>query len=267
MEIPLSIDSEYGILACAIVGYPDNYYRLELKPMLIKEMNKLINILQLNGVRIFQPNPFPGAPNQVIDQLTPRDIGFVIGQKLFISSMCEKRRRDEWKGIEHFFPMLSGDIIHIPPDVCIEGGDIVIEGDVVYCGVSSRTTMAGISFLKGSLGNNYTVIPLPIKEIHLDLVFNIIDRGIALIHSPLFEFIPEGITNNYSLIEVGKTEYEMTAINSLSIGNKIILVRDTCRKTISSLRTFGFEVIEVEYNGVPQKGGGIRCSILPLNRL
>ena len=63
-------------------------------------------------------------------------------------------------------------IINVPSDIYLEGGDIVVDNKLVYVGISERATMDGVSFLRKVLGNDYSVIPLKLKPkfLHLDVV-------------------------------------------------------------------------------------------------
>ena len=261
-KIKIRINSEYGLLREAIIGYYKNYYRKDLIKLLQKEMENLKSTLRMHNVKVHEPDEVQGLN----DQVTPRDIGFVIGNKFFISSMVERRRQNEWKGIMRIIKRIDGEIIKAPPNVFIEGGDILIDGNTVFVGLGERTNAGGLNFLKEKLKDEYTLYPVKINALHLDVVLNIIARDLVLCYFQRIKEIPSYIKEKFALIETTRKEFGALCINALSIGNGRVLVRKGFDRINNLLRDHGLDVIEISFTVIPRKGGGIRCTVLPLRR-
>ena len=54
-------------------------------------------------------------------------------------------------------------IIKVPSNIYLEGGDIIVDNKTIYVGISERTTIDAITFLKDIFGEKYSIIPLKLK--------------------------------------------------------------------------------------------------------
>ena len=93
-------------------------------------------------------------------------------------------------------------------DTSIEGGDVIIDDDIVYVGISQRTVISAIGQLEEALPE-YTIVPVKLHEkfLHLDCVFNIVSESEALIYPQAIE--PDAadmLAKRYDLIEVPEDE-------------------------------------------------------------
>ena len=261
-KIKIQVSSEHRPLREAIIGYYQNYYRQDFIKVLQYEIENLKSVLIENGVRVYELDPVSGLK----DQVTPRDIGFVIGNTFILSSMVEKRRRNEWKGLKKVLEMIDGRIIRAPKSAFIEGGDILINGTEIFVGIGERTNFDGLHFLKGIFENEYDIFPIKINALHLDVVFNIISDDVAIYYPSLIEQLPDIIKNKFLLIKTNSLEYQAMCVNSLSIGNGKILVREGFPRLNKLLQDVGLDIIEIPFTVIPLKWGGIRCTVLPLRR-
>lgn len=245
-------------------------------PQLEKEFTRLTETLENHGVEVLIPE-YVGK--FVYDQLTPRDIGVTVGDKFVICNMAKSSRRYEVAGIfDHILSMEGTEPnILIPPnhDMLIEGGDIIVDKQHIYVGLTERTNRKAVNFLRANFGLTFNVVPVPCKSsdpgediLHLDCVFNPVGKDHALIYSPGIEDVPREITDNYQLIEVPKEAQQELATNVLSIREDLVLSRDhpACRDAHEALRNAGIEVVTIPFDGAPSTGGAIRCCTLPLVR-
>ena len=93
-----------------------------------------------------------------------RDLAFVIGNKFFISNMKKENRKKAINGWNKIIEQINPqDIVNVPSNIFLEGGDVIVDDKTVYVGISERTTMEGVKFLKETLGNEYQVIPLKLE--------------------------------------------------------------------------------------------------------
>jgi N-dimethylarginine dimethylaminohydrolase len=150
----------------------------------------------------------------------------------------------------------------------IEGGDVIIDRETIYVGLSNRTHQKAVDHLQ-SLLNQFNVIAISFKEkfLHLDCVFNVVSPDVALIypHALTKEDI-ELFSSRYELIEVSEEEQFTLGTNVLSIGNKKILSLPVNKQVNKQLRNRGFEVIEVDITEIIKSGGSFRCCTLPILR-
>ncbi len=244
----------------------------ELQP----EFEAFRQALQAEGVEVQEP-AYVGK--FVYDQLTPRDIGMVIGKRFLICNMARASRRYEVTGI---FPHILSEqaaepnlLIPDDPFALMEGGDIVVDKGRLLAGVSQRTNEAGLAYLERQFGKEFEVLPVYCKALsqgenvlHLDCTFNPIGRRHCLIYPDGFQRIPPFIRENYKWISVSREEQAALATNVLSVNEETVISRQhpLCRRVNAEMRSAGFRVLELPFNAAPSTGGSFRCCSLPLER-
>jgi arginine deiminase len=148
-----------------------------------------------------------------------RDYQFVLGGGAFLSSMAKQARWKEPAIARFLFDHALGhgaasfDVRELPlgaramrrieaapGDLLIEGGDVMALGrELVLVGISERTTLRGATALALALRwlrqrapdafpfTELCAVELPPKRamMHLDTVFTLVDRGLALAYPPL----------------------------------------------------------------------------------
>ncbi|QDP39818.1 dimethylarginine dimethylaminohydrolase family protein [Radiobacillus deserti] len=202
------------------------------------------------------------------EQVFTRDIGFSLGHIMFVASMANQLRRGEenvlklWLEDEglSYYNIIGEDI---------EGGDVIIDQDTIYIGLSNRTNKDAVEHVKRVLGDKYDVkaIPFTEKYLHLDCVFNVLSPEVAIIYpEALTQEDIELFSSRYELIEVTEEEQFTLGTNVLSIGNKKVISLPGNQKVNQNMREKGFEVIEVEYSEIIKSGGSFRCSTMPILR-
>lgn len=225
--------SEYGELKKVVVCSPTHMSITEVinetqkhyvednidETLATKQHRTFVQAMLANGIDVYSLPPSEHLPEQVFT----RDIGFTLGDTVFVSHMGSDIRSGEeeilksWLAENHAnYTPLSGH--------SVEGGDVIIDRDIVYVGISGRTCHEGSEKISEALPG-YTVYPIPIEKsyLHLDCVFNVISPTEALIFSPaLREKELEFLSARYKLIEVSKEEQFTMGTNVLSIGNKKI---------------------------------------------
>ena len=138
MQRSVWVNSETGRLRSVIIGYPDSFvlpapinqkhtiYHDEhperpTRDRLRPEFDRFRAALESCGVEVLQPVPVDDVP----DQLTPRDIGFVIGDTFVVASMATACRKEEWRGVQGVLEQIpEGNILWTPESVVLEGGDV-----------------------------------------------------------------------------------------------------------------------------------------------
>ncbi|WP_110943252.1 dimethylarginine dimethylaminohydrolase family protein [Virgibacillus senegalensis] len=220
--------------------------------------------LEEHGAEVVRLEP----QHQLNEQVFTRDIGFCIGEDLFLSEMNTQIRGAEVDALKQ--TLQKEDISYQHPFLqSIEGGDVMVDRDKVWVGISKRTTMEAVETLKSKLGNDYQVTPLPIDEgiLHLDCAFNILSPDWALVYPDAFT--PEDyqkLEEYYQLIEVTAAEQFSMGTNVLSIGDRKVISMPQNQDVNEKMRHAGFQVIEVEFSEIIKSGGSFRCCSLPVYR-
>ena len=215
------------------------------------------------GIEVIKLKPSKDHPEQVFT----RDIGFTLGNHLFISEMANPIRQGEEKVLAEW--MKEHDITYKKlSNHSIEGGDVIVDGKRVFIGISHRTSQNAIQDLQSELPD-FEIIPIPFnpKYLHLDCVFNILSPKDALIYpDALDQETFEHLSSMYHLIEVSEQEQFSMGTNVLSIGQNRVLSLPVNRGVNDQMRKHGYEVLEVDFSEIIKSGGSFRCCSMPIVR-
>lgn len=274
---PIHCHTEYDSLEHVVVALPEhmaitevinetqNYYLQENIniDIAVKQHKYFIDILKAQGAVVEELDLMLDLNEQVFT----RDIGFVIGEKLFVSYMSKDIRKKEVAVLMEWLEEreLPFEKIELPT---MEGGDVIIDGDTIWVGVSGRTSLEAIKDLQSELPN-YTVSAVHLRDdiLHLDCVFNVISEDTALIYPEAFhEKTIEQIKKHYKLIEVTKEEQFSMGPNVLAIGGGKLISLPENERLNNELTKVGFQIIEVPFSEIIKSGGSYRCCTLPLLR-
>jgi N-dimethylarginine dimethylaminohydrolase len=207
------------------------------------------------------------AQQEFPEQVFTRDIGFTLGETVFISEMGRHIRQGEEQVLKKW--LNEHEIHHYDlKEGSIEGGDVSIDRKIIWIGISNRTSEKAIKQLQQLLPD-FQIIPVPFegKYLHLDCVFNVLSSNEALIFSPAFqqkELIL--LSSHYKLIEVTEEEQFTLGTNILSLGNKTIISLPVNKNVNKQLEKHGYNVIEVDISEIIKSGGSFRCITLPILR-
>ncbi|WP_082232653.1 dimethylarginine dimethylaminohydrolase family protein [Halobacillus massiliensis] len=229
----------------------------------LKQHEEFVNLLQNHQVNV---GYIPTHPN-FNEQVFTRDIGFCIGQHLYISSLASDLRKEEIKPLIELIEEMDLTYTQLTGP-SIEGGDVVINGQNIYVGISKRTKLSAAEQLQKTLPS-YTIIPLELREdvLHLDCAFNIVDEKTALLFPDAFQQKDADLLKqSFECLEVGEEEQFHLGTNVLSIGSRKVISLPQNNEVNEKLREAGFEVLEVDFSEIIKSGGSFRCCTLPINR-
>lgn len=201
------------------------------------------------------------------EQVFTRDIGFTLGQTIFVANMATDVRAGEENVLKQWLEDEEISYYNLVEEL-IEGGDVVIDRDTVYVGLSNRTNQKAADQLQRLL-TDFQIVTIPFKEkyLHLDCVFNVVSPDVALIYpKALSQKEIDLFASRYDLIEVSEEEQFQLGTNVLSIGNKRLFSLPVNENVNNQLRKRGFEVIEVDITEIIKSGGSFRCCTLPILR-
>ncbi len=283
----LHVNSETGVLKEVIIGNPYNFGKVPnpaiceiqkkflgenapVKENVIEDFEKFKQTLIDNNVKVYEAKALDDVP----DQLTPRDIGFVLDDTLVISNMVKEPRKQEWKGIEYVIDLIDPKrIIDVPENVFIEGGDIIYDKEEVYVGIGQRTNMMGFLFLKNTFPK-HKLTPIFLKSpgqgedvLHLDCAFMPVGNEYAIIYREGIHGLPESIPKKYFSIYISKEEQQEVGTNLLSLSPNKVISRKKSKYINSVLESLRVEVIKLDFDEFTKNGGSFRCASMPIYRI
>lgn len=229
----------------------------------MQQHKQFLDALQREGVETDLLNPSDAFPEQVFT----RDIGFTVGDTVFIAEMASEIRQGE-EGVLQKWLKQNNFNAETLNGKRVEGGDVLIDRDTVFVGISSRTSNNAIEGLKKKLPD-FNVIPIAFNEkyLHLDCVFNILSPTEALIfEDALDQETIDMLSKRYTLLPVDAKEQFALGTNVLSIGGRRVFSQPQNTKVNTLLRANDFRVIEVDFSEIIKSGGAFRCCTLPLVR-
>jgi len=230
----------------------------------LEQHNELVNTLRSYDIDVILLPYHKKYPEQVFT----RDIGFTLGETIFVADMASDVRKGEDDVLKQWLEDEGISYYNIIGDQ-IEGGDVIIDQDTIYIGLSNRTNQEAIDHLQELLNKQFEVITIDFQEkfLHLDCVFNVISPNVALIYpKALKKEDIERFKSRYELIEVSDEEQFTLGTNVLAIGNNRILSLPVNKEVNQQLRNHHFEVIEVDITEIIKSGGSFRCCTLPILR-
>jgi len=229
----------------------------------LEQHSEFVKKLNENGVDVILLPYHKKYPEQVFT----RDIGFTLGQTIFVAEMATDVRTGEENVLKQWLEDEEISYYNLIGER-IEGGDVMIDQNTIYVGLSDRTNAKAAEQLKRLL-NQFEVIPIEFKEkyLHLDCVLNVISPDVALIYPhALLQKDIDYLASRYELIEVSEKEQFQLGTNVLNIGNKRVFSLPINENVNKQLRDRGFEVIEVDITEIIKSGGSFRCCTLPILR-
>jgi len=224
---------------------------------------ELVKTLEANDIEVILLPYHKKYPEQVFT----RDIGFTLGQTIFVAKMATDVRAGEEDVLKQWLEDEQISYYNLVEER-IEGGDVVIDRETIYVGLSNRTEKKAVEHLQRLL-SRFQVIPIAFKEkyLHLDCIFNVVSPEVALVYpNALTKKDIDFFASRYNLIEVSEEEQFQLGTNVLSIGNNRILSLPVNQKVNAQLRNHGFQVIEVDITEIIKSGGSFRCCTLPILR-
>ena len=239
---------------------------------LVSDLAAFEKVLTTSGVTALRPANIDG-----LNQIFVRDVGFVVDDHFVIARMKVEERRKEIAGLQSILTLIDKSKIIAPPEtLCLEGGDVVQVGDIIFVGTGERTDQAGVDFLREAFPQKEIISfkmkygeDDPYKDIlHLDCAFQPVGEGFALFYEDGF-VSPQPIIDIFGrdkLITVSSVEmYEMFP-NIFSLSPSKVVSCSGFTRINDLLAERGIEVLKIPYAKVSILGGLLRCSTLPLSR-
>ena len=138
----------------------------------------------------------------------------------------------------------------------LDGGDVMILGDTVYVGRSTRTNDAGIAQLEEiARSQDLALTAVPVREVlHLkSAVLPVSDTTVVV--TP--DTVDEGLLSD--LGTVYEAEHERHKFSALRLGPSEVLVTANAPDTAVSLAELGMTTIPIDVSEIQAADGGLTC--------
>jgi N-dimethylarginine dimethylaminohydrolase len=201
-----------------------------------------------------------------------RDIGFSIDEKFFHCNMYSMVRYHE--------PLRIVGGITPPNEVIIEGGNVILDTDVVFLGIGDRTNEIAAEWLQYQLGSTREVISIKLRRgtpkkggvLHLDCVLCPLmpangQPGKALLaYDAITDYRCVDILNSYygDLQIINSADVKALGLNMISLNDSRKITNPMATQVFTPLQNMGFRYTNIDLSEIIKGEGGPRCSTLPL---
>lgn len=240
----------------------------EKNDIMVKEWNELMDAYRSNNVEVVEMTPNKNMQVQTFS----RDFGAMIKEGAIIGKFRHPARQVETTAYEEKLKEYGIPIVARCNAGCFEGGDFFMLDEHTLCfGLVDRTDKAGVKNLEEQLAKyGYTVIgvPCPPKNLHLDMVFNIIAEKtcLAAIDELPYNFIQMLERRNFEIIKVESEMVFKHGCNVQALGNSKVLAIKNNKTVNDKMKALGLNVIEVDLCQILKAGGGPHCMTYPMKR-
>jgi dimethylargininase len=222
---------------------------------------KLRVVLRASGARVINLPELPGHPNSIF----ARDAGLLTPDGYIKLRMGLKTRRGEedWmaSALEAMGLPCAG---KIEEPGTVEGGDVILAGEVAFAGLSARTNRSGLRQLSRFLtrmGLEVRALRLPPPHLHIGGAMSVIGPGTVVCCRGIF---PRSFFDGFERVEIPCPED--ASANVIALGNRRVIVEQECRGTARSLQEAGFIVHFLDLSEFVKGRGGPTCLIMPVDR-
>lgn len=251
---------------------------------MVEEMEAVAAVFKKYDVKVYRPKVIKDY-----NQIFSRDIAFVIEDKLIKANILPDRER-EYEAIQHVLDQIEEENIIVLPEEChVEGGDVMPLNDYIFMGtysgedysdyITARTNMDAVIAIQ-ELFPHKTVKSFELRKsntdpkenaLHLDCCFQPLGTDKAILHKNgfLVEKEYEWLLNFFgkdNVFEITKEEMYNMNSNVFSISEDVIISEKNFSRLNTWLREKGFTVEEVSYSEIAKQEGLLRCSTMPLIR-
>jgi dimethylargininase len=190
---------------------------------------------------------------RLADSVFVEDAVVVVGGLAIIARSGSEARRAETDGVEEVLVARGYDIERITNPGTLDGGDVLVVGDTVYVGRSSRTNADGIAQFRAFLApRGYDVVAVPVtRALHLKSTVTALPDGTVIGHDDLVDesrlftrFLPV-------------PEKEGVAVVALDA--ETLLMSAAAPETAELLRELGYDVVTVDISEFEKLEGCVTC--------
>jgi len=177
----------------------------------------------------------------------------VLGDTAIITSPGADERREETADTETAVRALGLRVAHIHEPGRLDGGDVLVVGDIIYVGRSTRSNAEGVAQLRtlaGTLGFTVVVVPLG-KALHLKSAVSALPDGTII---GFAKALPDTSVFSRFLAVPESLGAAVVIVDAQSV-----LISASAPQTAELLRSFGYRVIAVDITEFEKLEGSVTC--------
>lgn len=240
-----------GITGSPELGAPDYKNAIEQHKNYINTLNSL-------GLPVLVLPSLPDFP----DSCFVEDVALVLKDCAVITNPGADSRNAEINYIKDaislFYP--ADKIFKITGDATLDGGDVMMVGNILYVGLSERTNELGVKALADIVKNyGMEVIQISLSEVlHLKTGVVYLENNTLLCYG---EFMTKSEFDGYKKIEIPADE--SYAANCIWV-NGVVIVPEGYPKVLKSIQDAGYKTITCDTSEFKKIDGGLSCLSLRL---
>ena len=250
MIIALTREISPGMQRCELTYFDRVEIDLELAR---KQHQAYTQALAILGCQLVMLPAEPDLPDSVFVE----DVAIVLDEIAVITRPGAASRRPETASIAKALQPYRK-LAYIQTPGTIEGGDVLRIGKVLYVGLSSRSSEAGIAQLSGFIAPfGYRVVGVPVTGcLHLKSAATQVSTNTLLINR---QWVDPNYFEGMDCIDVHPLE--PNAANALRIGETIIYPA-AYPHTLARLKENGIKAAQVDVSEVEKAEGAVTCCSL-----
>lgn len=230
--------------------------RLEVDPVLaLKQWEDYCAVLA-DWAQVVEVEP---APNQA-DSVFVEDMAVIDGTTAIIANPRYPSRVAERIAVAEALTGLGLELKRLANWGYLEGGDIIKGDAVIWAGLSTRTDLDGIEWLKKGLSEQYKrIVTVPVQHaLHLKTVVTALPDGTFLSHPKYGP--PESYFPGY------REAVEREGTQVLVLDETTLFMSDSAPKTSAMLRADGFTVLTTPITEFEKTEGGVTGLCLKIRK-
>lgn len=149
-------------------------------------------------------------------------------------------------------------LVQIEAPATIDGGDVLVTGDRMYAGLSTRTNEAGIEQLRALTGREVIAVPVG-GALHLKTAVTRVANDTLLINR---EWVDAALFEGWKLIDVDPSE--PMGANALLLGD-VVIYPNAFPRTLARLQHL--DVRTIDASELAKAEGGVTCCSLLVRRI
>ena len=191
------------------------------------------------------------------DSVFIEDTALVLNEIAVLCRPGAASRRPEVAGVADTLKKYRT-LVSIEAPGTLDGGDLLLIGNVIYAGLSTRSNQNGIDQLRGIVADyGYSVRPVETTQcLHLKSAVSEVAPGLLLINP---DWIDASAFGDCKLIDIDKEEAH--AANALRVGDSVIYPSSFPR-TLDLLLNRGINVMPVDLSELQKAEGAVTCCSL-----
>ena len=208
-----------------------------------------VELLESHGWETVEVTPAETMPDSVFME----DPVILLGEVAVLTRSGAASRRAELPGVRAAVESAGFVVEELEKPATLDGGDVLVVGDTVYVGASSRTNGAGIRALRGiATGLGYRVVAVPIRgALHLRTVATALPDGTIVAWLDALEQ-PE-------LLGRVIAAPERIGASVLPLDAETVLVPASAPETAALIERLGYVVETLDISEFEKMEGGVTC--------